>query len=52
MMSHLKSVIVQTLEKVVLKCEQTRDDDISEIRSMILNGKESKDCSEALSLGR
>ena len=26
-----------------MKCEQTRDDDISEIRSMILNGKESKD---------
>ena len=24
-----------------MKCEQTRDDDISEIRSMILNGKES-----------
>ena len=26
-----------------MKCEQTRDDDISVIRSMILNGKESKD---------
>ena len=26
-----------------MKIEQTRDDDISEIRSMILNGKESKD---------
>ena len=26
-----------------MKCEQTRDDDISKIRSMILNGKESKD---------
>ena len=26
-----------------MKVEQTRDDDISEIRSMILNGKESKD---------
>ena len=26
-----------------MKCEQTRADDISEIRSMILNGKESKD---------
>ena len=26
-----------------MKCEQTRNDDISEIRSMILNGKESKD---------
>ena len=25
-----------------MKAEQTRDDDISEIRSMILNGKESK----------
>ena len=36
-------MIVQTLEKVVLKVEQTKDDDISGIRSMILNGKESKD---------
>ena len=26
-----------------MKCEQTRDDDISKIRSMILNGKGSKD---------
>ena len=26
-----------------MKCEKTRDDHISEIRSMILNGKESKD---------
>ena len=26
-----------------MKIEQTRDDDISDIRSMILNGKESKD---------
>ena len=26
-----------------MKIEQTRDDDISKIRSMILNGKESKD---------
>ena len=45
MMSHLKSMIVQTLKKVVyeMKYEQTRDDDISEVRSMILNGKESKD---------
>ena len=26
-----------------MKIEQTRDDEISEIRSMMLNGKESKD---------
>ena len=43
-MIQLKNVIVQTCKVGFdMKIEQTRDDEISEITSMILNGKESKD---------